>query len=241
MTIGTGTYDFRMTAGQVVNAALKKTGAFEVGETIPPQDFSDVMQAFNLICKDLALDGAPLWCLQDVAFPGVAGQAEYNLSTIMGMPLPPRILDAYIRSFGNQGPQSTGNDVGLLIVSRYDYNTLGQKFSPGVPNQVWYSPQLTGGILTLYNVPSDSFQEIHVVAQRQIADVNLSTDLPDFPQEAGRMLVWLLTDEISLDYRMPPDERKEVNAKATAFRDRLFDSPFINESASVFFTPSVKS
>lgn len=241
MTIGTGTYNFRMNAGAIVMSALRKTGAFEAGEVPPDDDIANVMEAFNALCKDLAIDGGPLWCIEDVSFPTIIGQVSYNLSTIMGMPLPPRILDAYIRDMANVPVNGGGNDVSLTIISRYDYNTLGQKFAKGVPNQIWYNPQLEGGILTLYDVPADINHEIHVVAQRQIQDINVATDNPDFPQEAARMLIWCLLDEIALEYRMPPDERKEANQKALAFKERFFDGPWVQEQAATFFTPSQRT
>lgn len=236
----TGTYAFSMNAGAIVNAVLRKTGAFEANDTIPPTDTAAVMEALNNVCKDLAIDGGPLWCIQDITIPLVVGQAQYNLSTIMGMPLPPRILQAYCRTLGTTTP--TGySDVSMEVVSRADFNILGAKASPGIPNQLWYNPQLNGGIVTLYNVPNDTMHEVHVVVQRQIQDVNVATDNPDFPQEAARMLIWATLDEVSLEYRMPPDERKEVNAKAVAFKERFFDGPWVQEQTSVFFTPSERS
>jgi len=243
MAIGSGTYTFRMNAGQIVQSALRKTGNYDAAQ-VPAQtdpDFINTMEALNVICKDLAIEGGPLWCIEDVAFPTVIGQMQYNLSTIMGMPLPPRILDAYIRDLSLPNAEDGGNDVQLIIISRYDYNTLGQKFARGVPNQIWYNPQLEGGILTLYDVPADNRHEIHVVAQRQIQDLNIPTDNPDFPQEAARMLIWCLLDEISLEMRMPPDERKEANQRAVDLKQRFFDSPWSVEQSSTFFTPTERT
>lgn len=237
------TYAFSMNAQAIAASAIRKTGAYEEDEEIPPQKLASALEALNVISKDLAIEGGPLWCIEDVAFPAISGQRQYNLSQIMGMPLPPRILDAYIRALGPgvPGPGNLGNDVSLTITSRYDYNTLGQKGAPGVPNQVWYDPQLGNGILTLYDVPNDNFHEIHVVVQRQIADVpSLSSNL-DFPQEAARMLIWQLLDELSLEYSLPSNERKEINAKAVQFKNRFFDAPWTQEQAPVFFTPTERT
>lgn len=231
MATYSGTYSFSMTAQQLITAALNKTGAFDEYETIPAQDFANVLQILEIICKEMALDGMPLWCIQDIAFPTVVGQATYNLSTITNSTLPLRILDQYI-------VDSTGNSVTLVMTSRYDWDTLGQKFQPGVPNQVWYNPQLGAGILTLYDAPSDNTHTVHVVTQLQIQDVGALTNNIAFPQEAYRMLLWVLTDEISLDYRMPADERQEVFIKAQAFRKKFFDAEFGQEQASIYLTPS---
>jgi hypothetical protein len=226
-----GTYNFSLTAQQLVTAALNKTGAFDEYETIPPQDLANVMQALEVMVKEMALEGMPLWCIQDISFPTVVGQATYNLSTITGSTLPLRILDQYI-------VDQAGNSVTLVMTSRYDWDTLGQKFAPGVPNQIWYNPQLGAGTITLYDVPSDNTHTIHVITQLQMQDVGALTNNLAFPQEAYRMLLWCLTDEISLDYRMPRDERLEVNQKATGFKEKFFNAEFGQEQASIFLTPT---
>lgn len=229
-----GTYLFQMSAQQLVTAALNKTGAFDEYETIPTTDLNNVLFQLELMVKEMALDGMPLWCIQDIAFPTVVGQATYNLSTITGSTLPLRILDQYI-------VDSQGNSVTLVMTSRYDWDTLGQKFQPGIPNQIWYNPQLNAGTITLYDVPSDNQHTIHVITQLQMQDVGSLTNTMAFPQEAFLMLLWCLTDLISLDYRMPADERKEVSMKATFYRKKFFDSPLGQEQASIYFTPTERT
>jgi len=226
-----GTYTFGMTALQIVQAALRLTGAFDEYETIPNTDQDNCLQALEILVKEMAQDGLPLWCVKDVSFPTVIGQATYNLSTITGTTLPLRILDQYI-------VDQAGNSVTLIMTSRYDWDTLGQKFQPGIPNQVWYDPQLNGGTLTLYDVPIDATHTIHVVVQLQMMDVGSLTNNLYFPQEAYRMLKWCLADEICLEYRTPADERREINDKATGYRDKFFNAEFGQEQTSVFFTPS---
>jgi hypothetical protein len=226
-----GTYTFAMTAQQIIIAMFGKTGAFDENETVPNTDLNYALQALEMMVKEMALDGMPLWCVQDIAFPTVVGQATYNLSTITGSTLPLRILDQYI-------VDQSGNSVTLVMTSRYDWDTLGQKFAAGVPNQIWYNPQLGAGIITLYDVPSDNQHTVHVITQLQIQDIGSLTNNIAFPQEAYRMLLWNLTDELSLDYRMPADERLEVNQKAKFFREKFFNAEFGQEQASVYLTPT---
>jgi hypothetical protein len=224
-----GTYNFTMTRDDIIGAALRLTGAFGDQDVIPASDITNCAQALNILAKELALNGLPLWCVQDIAVPTVLGQTSYNISTASNTTLPLRILDAYIRD-------STGNDTSLLITSRYDYDTLGQKSSQGVPNQLYYDPQLGAGSIIVYNVPADGTRVIHVVIQRQIQDFNLSTDNPDFPQEAFRLLKWCLADEIALEYQAPESVRREINSRAAIYKDKFFD--FEQEQASIYFTPS---
>ena len=224
-----GTYGFSVSRDDLIGAALRLTGAFGDGDTIPASDVSNCAQALNILAKELATDGLPLWCVQDIAVPMVEGQLNYDLSAASGTTLPLRILDAYLRT-------ATGNDVKLTSISRYDYDTLGQKSSQGTPNQYFYDPQLGAGMLYLYNVPQDPTTTVHVVLQRQIQDFNLATDTPDFPQEAFRLLKWCLADEIALEYQAPGDVRGEIALKSKLYREKFFGSQ--QEQTSVFFTPS---
>jgi hypothetical protein len=228
-----GTYSFFMSAQDIVAAALRLTGAFDEYENIPPVDLNNCLQALELLCKEMAIKGLPLWCVEDIPFPTVAGQAAYNLSTITNSTLPLRVLDQYI-------VDQAGNSVTLTQTSRYDWNTLGQKSQPGVPNQCWYDPQLDGGTLTLFSVPTDSTYTIHVIVQKQMQDIGLLTNNPAFPQEAYRMLKWCLADEISLEYRTPANERLEINQKASDLKENFFASEFAQEQTSIYFTPDTR-
>lgn len=224
-----GTYSFTMSRDDIIGAALRLTGAFGDQDVIPASDITNCAQALNVLCKELANEGLPLWCVVDFPVAMVAGQASYNLSALTGQPRPLRILDLYLRN-------STGNDVAMQIVSRYDYDTLGSKASQGVPNQAFYDPQLGAATITLYDVPVDASHTMHVVYQRQIQDFNLSADNPDFPQEAFRLLKWCLADEIALEYQAPGDVRQEIGMKAVGYRTKFFASE--QEQTSIYFTPS---
>lgn len=227
-----GTYGFTMSRDDIIGAALRLTGAFGDQDVIPPLTITNCAQALNVVAKSLVTKGLPLWCVVDLPVPMIAGQTSYNLSIASGQPNPLRILDLYIRD-------SQNNDVTLQNVSRYDYNTLGQKFSPGIPNQAFYDPQIGASLLTVYNTPVDSTRTLHVVYQRQIQDFNLAVDTPDFPQEAYRLLKWALADEISLEFQTPGDIRLEIGLKCKMFTDEFFDMQ--QEQTSVYFTPSERS
>lgn len=226
-----GTYTFTLSRDDIIKAALRVTTAYGVGDAIPAEDINDCAQAFNIMMKEMVVDAIPLWCVQEYAIPTVAGQASYNLSTATGMRRPLKILDVFLRD-------QTGNDVSLELVSRYDYNKLGQKASQGRANQCYYDPQLGAGNLILYNVPQDSTTTLHVTLQRQIQDINLATENPDFPQEAYNMLKWCLADNIALDYSTPRDVRAEIALKAERYKQNFFASD--REQASVAFTPTVR-
>ena len=230
--MSSGTYSFGMSANDIVLAALRQTGRFGVGDSVPTVDMNNCLQALNVIVKAMVKNQKPLWCIQRLAVSLFSGQASYSLSAISGQTRPLRVLYAFIRD-------SQGNDTALSLLARDDYNMLGQKGSSGIPNQAYYDPQLGAGTLTLYDVPTDSTRTIYVDIQRQVQDFNLLTDNPDFPQEAYHLLKWALADEIALEYLTPQDIRAEISRKAMTAYEGFFANE--REEASTFFTPSERT
>jgi len=226
-----GTTIFTMTRDEIAAAALRSLGAFGPQDTIPATDLTTAAEALNILVKAMSITELPLWCVDDIAVPLVVGIGTYDLSAATGTTLPLRVLDAYIRN-------AAGMDRTLQIISRYDYDTLGYKNAPGAPTQLYYDPQLGSGKVTVYAVPAYAGETLHVVLQRQIQDFNLSTDNPDFPQEALRMLKWGLMDELALEYRTPRNERLEINQRALSYRQQFEAS--LQEQASVVFVPTTR-
>ncbi len=225
-----GTTTFTMAASDIVWAALRLIGAYSSQDTIPVSDTTNCMQALNIVAKKLALEGLPLWCVQTVTFPVVVGQAQYNLSTLSGTTLPLRVLDCYTVNI------NSNSQVRLTPMSRYDFDRLGNPTSSGSLNMYFYDPQLSGGILTVYDVPAEAIWNLKVNIQRQVYDFNLATDAPDFPQEFFQMLKWGLADEIALEYLTPPDMRREISQKFLLYKEEAFAAN--REEASIFFAPS---
>jgi hypothetical protein len=229
-----GTYTFTVTRDDTINSALRIIKAQGDRDVAVGSRLANAAAALNIMVKSWVMEGLPLWAVLDVAVPMVVGQAQYSLGPGTSTQRPLRILDAYLRD-------ASGNDVSLQVTSRYDWDTLGQKSSPGIPNQIFYDPQLNNGIVTVYNVPSDATHTMHLVIQRQFQDFNLSTDSPDFPQEAYQALKYCLAEEL---YPELGDLNNQVLfqfivGKARAAKDALF--AFGQEWASVTFTPTERS
>jgi len=224
-----GTTTFTVTRNELIEAALRCLQVYGIGDAIPSQVITHTAQALNIWCKALSKKGLFLWCVQEIPVVLVAGQASYSIGPLSSQSRPMRILDAFIRD-------STGNDVGLTITSRYDYDTLGLKAAQGIPNQLFYDPQLGNGIITFYNVPIAAGSTVRLVIQRQIQDFNLATDNPDFPQEAFQMLKWGLADEIGIEQGARDAILDRVGQKARAYMAEFTD--WQQEQASVFFTPN---
>lgn len=141
-----GTTTFALSRDDLIAGALRLCKAYGPNDPIPAVDILTCAQALNILTKELAIEGLPLWCLQDVSMPNVAGQAYYDVSTAAASTLPLRVLDAYIRD-------AVGNDTPLTIQTRWDDDALGTKTAQGVPNQCYYDPQIGAGTLIVRPVP----------------------------------------------------------------------------------------
>jgi len=227
-----GTYAFTVNRDQLIEAALRTLQVYGIGDPIPPQVVTDCAQALNIWCKALVKKGLLLWCIQEITLPMVAAQSAYPVGPASGHPRPLRVTDAFLRT------TASGTDVQLTVTSRYDYDTLGLKSAEGIPNQLFYDPQLVNGIVTLYNTPIDASTVLHLIIQRQVQDFNLAVDNPDFPEEAFQMLKWGLADEIGMEQGARDATLDRVASRAARYMEEFVDWQQAQEAASVFFTPT---
>lgn len=226
---------FSVTASDIINASLRTLGVLGATDVANANDLTNCLQALNILVKDWGKDAQYLWKQKEVLLPTVAGISSYQIgpsatgtgALVTDRPL--RVLDAFIRD-------SSNNDTSLLIVSKQEYNMLGDKTSPGVSNQIFYDPQILNGVLYLYNVPSDSTRTIHLICQVPINDLLTASDTFDITQEAYRAIKWALADEVAFEYGVSLPLAQAVNQKANSYKDKLDD--WSQEEVSTFFQPT---
>lgn len=233
MTIGTTT-TMLVNRDDIIKASLRLLEVIGIGETPTTEDFTNSAQALNIMVKAWQIDGYKLWAIKEINVPTVAANASYQIgdtatgtgAVVTNRPL--RIQDAYIRN-------ASGNDTTLKIISRQEYDLLGSKTSSGVPNQIFYDPQLTNGVLYMYPVPTDALSTIHLVVQKPLADFNLAVDNPDFPQEWYQALKWGLAAELAPEYGATERKITRIEQKAMLYKEQL--NNWTQEEASVYFMP----
>ncbi len=229
------TTSYSVTASDIINSALRTLGVLGATDTANANDQTNCLQALNLIVKDWGKDAQYLWKQKEISLPMVAANASYQIgptatgtgALVTDRPL--RILDAFIRD-------ASSNDTTLQIVSKQEYNMLGDKTSQGVPNQIFYDAQLTNGVLYVYNVPQDATRTIHLIAQVPISDLASVSDTFDITQEAYRAIKWVLADELALEYGATPQTIQIVAGKALFYKQRLDD--WSQEEVSVYLQPT---
>lgn len=226
------TTTFSITRDDLIRAALKECGATSTGETPTPEDYSDASQALNIIIKSWVKVGMPLWKVVKVLVPLTIGNASYQIgpsATGVGAVVtdrPLRVLNAFIRTSSNK-------DTDLLTLSRQEYEMMGAKFDQSVPNSYYFQPLLPNSLLTLWPSPSINTSVIHLLVQTPISDVNIGTDIVDFPSECYQALKWNLCAEIGGPYVSSEQKLARIERKAAKYKDEM--EAWSVEEASIYF------
>lgn len=93
---------------------------------------------------------------------------------------------------------NNGFDRAVWIKPRNDYMMIPQKAITGDPIVLYYTPQITNGVVYVWPAPSDVSKRLKVTYLRTIQDFDSGTDQPDFPQE------WLECITYNLAIRLAP-------------------------------------
>lgn len=155
-------------------------------------------------------------------------------------------VDNHVYAYANKIPRpleiiearrvdSEDNETPLGIISRDEYMALATKSSTGPPNQVYYDPQLTNGILRVWQACNDVKDRIRMTVKYPVEDLDALVNDFDFPQEWFRALKFNLAVEIAPEYGREPSQIVIVRAEET----KLDVSGFDREETSIFFQPDL--
>lgn len=221
-----GSTDFSVTRDDIIKRALRLLGVVAQGETPTADQVSEAAISLNSLVKAWQADGMPLWAIKERTVALVAGQSTYNLTT----PKPLKVFQAWNHS-------TTSNiDIPMRIITKQEYNILGNKTSVGNPIQIYYDPRRDVGELHLFPVPStqDAAQAvIKLVYQAPYEDFDASTDNPDFPQEWYDAITYGLACRLAPEYGVAATERKLLWQEMTLIKQDALN--FGLEEGSLFF------
>lgn len=173
-----------------------------------------------------------------LSFPsgGISGQDITITPTGLTTSRVQKVLDQgnFIRN--NQ----TSYDQPIFMLSRNDYNRLGNKSTNGtVPSQFWFDPAFTvgndNGNLYVYTVPGPGIDHtMHLMGQIIINDTTGVSDLFDFPQEFLNPLKWGLAWEMCVEYGCDQTTEQRVEKRFRQYEAEAF--AFSVEESSTFFS-----
>jgi hypothetical protein len=237
-----GTTSFTVTRDDIIQAAMRKLSVLEEGATPTAASVTSYAFMLNVILKSLQKDGIKLWTVNEIALPLQASKTSYSIgpaSTLSDFTSdkPLRVVQAFLRNTG----VTPVIDIPMQILSKQEYNILGSKFSTGLINSIYYAPLVSTGNLSVFLTPDSATATnyvLYLTVQRQIMDVNLSTDNFDLPAEWYLPLIWMLTAEMSSDAEKPLQDRAYFDSKALFYKTAIED--FDVEEATVKFIPDLR-
>ncbi len=131
---------------------------------------------------------------------------------------------------------SSGNDRTITVISRQEWNSLGTKTNEGSIVEIYYDPQLTDGVLQVFNEPDNVTDSLHITCQFPLEDMDAAANNFDFPQE------WLLAIQLNLalllstSFPVPKTEfsKLKILADAALREAEAWDA----EKVSLFLQPN---
>lgn len=242
LTTGTATYSLGATGTNCTNTYVHTTlsTAEALGSTSLGITSATGMSASDNI--GIVLDDGTIHWTTIVGAPGTtttialglasaaaAGNVVFAYTTKINRPL--RIISAYRRDINNA-------DIPVEIISRTDYADLSNKLTTGKAVQVFYNPQLTNGILSVWPAPDSATDVIRFWYERPLEDFDAATDNPDFPIEWAEALCAGLAYRMAKTYGLTATEINGLKEDAILMLDTALG--FDKEDVSVTFQPDLR-
>jgi hypothetical protein len=208
--------------GYAASGTVTFTGGGGTGATGTYTSTDGVIDAITITNGGSAYTSAPT-----VSFSG-AGSGATGTAIVVGL-----TTNKPVRAFSGFVRDANDNDTVLQFISKEEYDSLGDKSSQGVPNQIYYDNQLANAVMYVYTVPSSTDYTVFLDVQRMFYDMSTSTDDFDFPQEWFQAIKWGLAAELAIEYGVEAEKIAAIEQKAMMYVQECFD--FSVEEASVYF------
>lgn len=232
-----GSTDFSVSRNTIIESAYSIAGITGEGEVPTTEQYTKGSNALNMMVKAFQADGMPLWAIKSYSIDLTLSAASYRIGSgqTVNTPKPLKIIQAFNHD------TSTNVDIPIRIITRDEYNRLGNKTTTGNPIQIFYDPQMSYGDLYVFptaNATSVTNNQIKIFYQRPFEDFDASTDEPDFPQEWYEAITWGLAYRLAAEYQMPILHRQSLKKDADEFR--LIALSFGTEEGSMFIRPDYR-
>lgn len=228
------TTTYSTTRDKLISGALRVIGVVAQGETPTATQIDEGAEALNYLVKAWQADGMPLWALKQTDIPLTASTSTYRLGVGQAVDIakPLRIIQTWFHN-------GTSNiDIPMLILTRDEYNRLGNKTALGQPVQFYYDVQNTYGDLHVFPVPdviaSDPANSVRISYQRPFEDFNNASDTPDFPQEWFLPLKFGLAEVLAPEYGVPLEQYGYLRKVTKEYKDAALNMGI--EEGSFYFS-----
>jgi len=156
-----------------------------------------------------------------------SGAIVYVYQTKLQRPL--RVVDAFLYNIDSD------TQIQLNISTHVDFFSSYDNTTTGVPNSLYYNPQLVDGVAYVQPQFLTGDYLISFRFHRPFEDFDAAGDTPDFPQEFYLPLMVSLASLLAPKNGVPLDERKLLIQEATALWEDALENG--TEEGSISFQP----
>lgn len=232
-----GVTTFNVTRDQLITSALRMIGAVAQGETPTSTQITEAAEALNMMVKAWEADGMPLWGIAETSITLVAGTNKYQIGIgkTVDIPKPLKVIQAWNRD------NTSKVDIPMRILTKQEYNILGNKTTSGNPIQMYYQPMLNYGDLYVFPTPATvdaTNNKVYIVYQRPFEDFLVTGDNPDFPQEWLDALKYGLAARLAAEYGLSTEQRMLLQKEAKEVKDLALS--FGTEEGSLYLGVDVR-
>lgn len=217
--------NFSTSRNELIAGALRIIGAVAQGETPTTAQYTEGAEALNMLCKAWMADGMPLWVTREYTMSLIASTNSYIPSTKMM-----KVLQAYNHNL------TTNIDIPMRIITRDEYNRLGNKTSSGNPIQLLHIPGRTTSEIKVFPSPTSieaAQNRIILTYQKPYDDLDASSDEPEFPSEWFDALKFGLASRLAPEYGMTLTDRKQLLQESMLLKTEALG--FGSEEGSIYF------
>ena len=194
------------TAGDQVRRALRLTGQYPLGESIPGEVINEALDVLNYIIRDWGGEPASIPYQTYLSFPLVAGQnvytngvgAQYDINSN-------QIIDILRANY------VLGDLVMWLnIIDEYQYNSTWDRNLTGIPDSVLLRLHPTTSDIIFSYLPQQAFT-INLVVKQRLSTLTLSDTINEIPENYFSALVYTTAKELAAywDIELPPAVAQE--------------------------------
>lgn len=192
-----------LTRDSIITSALRKLGILEAGASASSSQITDAAEALDIIVK--SFDAAPWFKDFSKSASATASVTGSASSTILASDV------AWVESATFT---ISGIDYPLMLISSKEYANMAAKGREAThPSYAFVSDDLSTPVMYVYPEPIAT-GNVTYWYRRKIDLFDNSSDTGDFPPSWYRVLVLMLTAELSFEYRLPLEERALLEQRA---------------------------
>lgn len=187
-----------LTALQLIEMALKETGAYYPGQVIPAAEAEEARLKLNML---LGIWGAEKIMVPSIVSESFALTASHNphtwILTTGDIPTdrPHQLISAFIRD-------TNGMDTPVFPMTEAQYNLISTKTFETRPERAFYKPTYPSGLLYLYPIPDASYA-LYTTSIKPLTDVTGLTDSLTLPPQYQAALLYSLSVMLCPAYSRP--------------------------------------